>query len=194
MAKNWLKQFFSVIESAYPKEKKWTDPEWTEFMKKVMERVAKRMKCYVVQRRPHIKNESWEYLKIDAFFISNSDYERLNKKTKKGWDPFVLPQTVIELENSNDKNKISYCLWKILCIRAPLRVLICYQNGTIKVSRLRKHLEGVIRQGRLMKGAEGDLLVIIGDDSVKEDAKWDEYFCTFQWQNDRLEKVKLPEW
>lgn len=193
MAKKWVKQFFSVIESAYPKKKRWTDPEWTEFMKKVMERVAKRMKCYVVQRGPHIKNESWEYLKIDAFFISNSDYDRLIKKTRKGWDPFVLPQTVIELENSNDKNKISYCLWKILCIRSPLRVLICYQDGTTKVKRLRKHLEGVIQQGHLMKGAEGDLLVIIGDESIKEDSKWDEYFHTFQWQNDRLEKLKLPE-
>jgi hypothetical protein len=75
------------------------------------------------------------------------------KEDNGQYDPFVLPRAVVELENTYDVKKISYCQWKILCIRAPIRVLICYQNGGEKVKYLKEHLENVIWQGSLMKGA-----------------------------------------
>jgi len=192
----WLNYFIRVVVSKhqeYPKDKKWKDPEWTRFMKEVMGRVGEEMNCEVARIRPENKEESGEYLTIDAFFIDKAAYDPRQKYDK--WDPFVLPRAVVELENKYyDSEKISYCLWKILCIRAPIRVLICYQKGADKVTTLKQHLEDVIWQGSLMKGTDGDLLVIIGDDDLVDEASWEEYFNVFEWRNDRLEKIEGLEW
>ena len=190
--KSWLKCFAQVIEAerklSGPSTTSPKDSEWTEFMQKVTDIIADKMNCWVARLRPEDKARSGEYLNIDAFFVDNAAFNPKNKLT--GYDPFVLPRAVVELENSFDINKISYCLWKILCIRAPIRVLICYQGDSIKVQKLKERLEEVIQDGGLMKGATGELLVIIGNESVK---KWKSYFkgflSVFEWRNDRLEKV-----
>jgi hypothetical protein len=156
-----------------------------------MEQISEKMNCFVARLRPENKQLSYEYLNIDAVFIDKAEYD-LIKGSK--WDPFVLPRAVVELENRFDRNKISYCLWKILCVRAPIRVLICYQSNPNNVTTLKQHLESVIWQGSLMKETEGDLLVIIGDDSTGVEASWGERFSVFEWRNDRLEKVEGLEW
>jgi len=188
--------FTRIIKSEYqkyPKGKKWADPEWTEFMRKVMDCVAEAMRCEVARLRPENKEESGEYLNIDAFFIDKSAYN--DKKLVKPYgDPLVLPSAVVEFENSYDIEKISYCLWKTLCIRARIRVLICYQSSKDKVESLKNKLEDVVRNGRLMKEADGDLLVIIGNERVGEEAPLEEYFTAFEWQNDRLEKIENLKW
>ncbi len=191
----WLNYFISTVGSVYkkqPKEKDWKDSEWTEFMRKVMDGVGKKMNCRVVRRRPENKEWSGEYLNIDAFFIDKAEDDLIKEESE--YDPFVLPRAVVELENSDDKMKISYCLWKILCVRAPIRVLICYQSSRDKVTNLKQHLEGAIWQGSLMKGTDGDLLVIVGDESSWNKASWGEYFSAFEWRNDRLEKIEGLEW
>ena len=90
-------------------------------------------------------------------------------------------------------NKITYCAWKILCVRAPIRVLICYQKSMDKILSLSKHLEDVIWQRGLLKGDDGELLVIIGNDK-KGDSNWEDYFSIFEWRNDGLEKIEGLEW
>jgi len=164
--------------------------EWTEFMGKVLDRVANKMGCYVIRRRPKRKEESGEYLNIDAIFIDNAEYDLLKEKD---WDPFVLPRAVVELENSSDINKISYCLWKILCLRASIRILVCYQNNKNRVRSLKEHLENVIWSGSLMKGTDSDLLVIIGSDSAKNE-DWGKYFTVFEWRSDRLKNIQGLSW
>ena len=131
--------------------------------------------------------------RLNIWIVDNAEYDLIKES---GWDPFALPRTVVELENNYDRMKISYCLWKILCVRAPIRALICYQRNTDKVITLKQHLENVIWQGSLMKGTDGDLLVIIGDDSALDKASWScgEYFTVFEWRNDRLEKIEGLEW
>ena len=194
----WLMYFIREIDSTFDKSdakgKRWIDSKWTEFMRSVLDCVADKMDCYVARLRPENKAESGEYLNIDAFFIDNAEYDIIKEKADSEWDPFILPRAVVELENSYEVKKISYCLWKILCLRAPIRVLICYQRDTKGVTSLAKRLEGIIWQGSLMKGTDGDLLVIIGDDSAGDDASWREYFTIFEWRNDRLEIIKGLEW
>jgi len=160
-------------------------------MRDVMDGVAEKMNCRVARLRPENKELSGEYLNIDAVFIDKAEDDLIEGSK---WDPFVLPRAVVELENRDDRMKISYCLWKILCVRAPIRVLICYQSNTDKVTILKRHLEGVIWQGSLMKGTDGDLLVIIGDESAGDEASWGKYFSVFEWRNDRLEKLEGLEW
>ena len=189
---SWLKYFEQVITCERKQSSLGTSPrdrEWTSFMQKVMDTVGDKMNCTVTRLRPEDKTRSGEYLTIDAFFVDKEAFNSKNNSTE--YDPFVLPRAVVELENSDDVNKISYCLWKILCIRAPIRVLICYQGNSIKVQKLKERLEEVIQDGGLMKDATGDLLVIIGNESVKE---WKSYFSdcfsVFEWQDDRLGKIK----
>ncbi|MBA7689481.1 hypothetical protein ES703_97988 [subsurface metagenome] len=55
-------------------------------------------------------------------------------------------------------------------------------------------LEDVIWQGSLMKGTDGDLLVVMGDDSTGTEASWAEYFSVFEWRNDSLQKIEGLEW
>lgn len=193
----WLHYFTRIVASErqkhpHPKGKRWANSDWTKFMRIVMDGVAKNMNCYVARLRSENKELSGEYLNIDAVFIDTAEYDLIKKEGK--WDPFVLPRAVVELENSYAIEKISYCLWKILCVRAPIRVLICYQSNKDKITTLKQHLEGVIWQGSLMKGTDGDLLVIIGDEGAGREGSWGEYFSVFEWRNDRLEKLEGLEW
>jgi hypothetical protein len=190
----WLHYFTQVMKAEYgkhPKDEKWTDPQWTEFMRAVMDGVGEKMNCYVARLRPDDEENSGEYLNIDAIFFDNAEYELVRSKE---WDPFALPRAVVELENNDDPDKISYDLWKTLCVRAPIRVLICYQKGADKVTSLKKRLESVIWSGSLMKGTDSDLLVIIGDESVGDEMPRGKYFNVFEWRNDSLQRMEVPEW
>jgi hypothetical protein len=191
----WLNHFTRIVVSEHqkhPQGVKGGDSGWTEFMQSVMDRVAEVMNCRVARIRPENEDESGEYLNIDAMYIDNAAYIPKNKYDR--YDPFVLPRAVVELENSDKLDKISYCLWKILCIRAPIRVLICYQRGADKIITLKQCLEDVIWQGSLMKESDGDLLVIIGDDRLRDEASWEEYFSIFEWRSDELERIEDLEW
>jgi len=195
----WLNYFIEMIVAKrpkYPDEQGSKDTKWTEFMREVMDGIGKKMNCHVARIRPENKEMSGEYLNIDAVFIDNSEYDLRQEDSE--WDPFVLPRAVVELENEYKIDQIAYCLWKILCIRAPIRVLICYQRTLDEVATLTQYLENVIWQGSLMKGTDGDLLVIIGDESDVRATTWGtyfgEYFSVFEWRNDRLEKIEGLEW
>jgi hypothetical protein len=192
----FLKHFFEVIEQEGEEKKNddiWDGGNWTKFLRSVMLGVGEKINCEVIQLGTEDIESKGERLNIDAFFIDKIDKADFELTKNNGWGPFVLPRAVVELENDIKHDKISYDLWKILCIRAPIRVLVCYQGDAGKVKTLRKKLEDVIWRGSLMKGTDGDLLVIIGDQTVKYregDWDWSEYFTIFEWRNDRLEKVE----
>ena len=103
---------------------------------------------------------------------------------------YVLPVVVVEHENSTNTDKVAYCLWKILCIRSPVKVLICYQRNKEDIALLRQKLEDVIWKESLMTGSNSDLLIIIGDESIFEDSEWRDYFNFFEWRNDSLTEIK----
>jgi hypothetical protein len=184
-----LKEFAKIIDQKYEerKEKQWTDPKWTEFMGEVFDDVAKKMNCHAARRRPGDKEDSGEYLGIDAVFIDKSEYGSM----EESWNPSGLPCAVVEHENRYAPKIISYALWKILCVRASIRVLICYQDNKRNVNSLKEKLEDDIWQGSLMKGTNADLLVIIGN-SVEEDQPWSVYFTVYEWRSDSLKKITVP--
>ena len=164
--------------------------QWTEFMGKVLDVVGDKINCVTIRSRQKStkKDPSGEYLDIDAFYFDKKDYD-LPIGIGDDEDPFALPMAVVELENSFDFNKIAYCLWKVLCVRAPIRALICYQKGIDAVASLAKHLEDVIWQRDLLKNDDGDLLIIIGNDK-KGESDWEDFFSVFEWRGDRLEKIE----
>jgi len=75
---------------------------------------------------PETRNE---YLGIDVMAFSDS---------KVTW-PF--PIAAIELENSERQERIAYSLWKVLCIRAPLRIVFCYRPERRDAPPLIRHLK-----------------------------------------------------
>jgi hypothetical protein len=131
----------------------------SEFMGRILDVIGDKMNCVVVRSRPKLTQK--EYLDMFAFYFDKSDYD-LQIGMSDYEDPFSLPSAVVELENKFDINKITYCAWKVLCVRAPIRVLICYQKGIDKIISLSKHLEEVIWHRGLLKDDNGDFFVIIG--------------------------------
>jgi hypothetical protein len=187
---NWLREFMPALIEFEKESFSRTSSEWTQFMGKVLDRVARKTKCYAAMRRIRPKRDEYsgEYLNIDAIFFDESAYDNWENDD---WDPPILPSAAIELENDYDPKKITYCLWKLLCIRAHLRILIGYQRQLDRIESLKAHLEKVISENRLMEGDPGSLLVIIGDDSLPNESEWKEYFNIFQWNDDGLTRVPI---
>ena len=52
-----------------------------------------------------------------------------------------FPVAAIELENSADEDRIAYSLWKVLCLRAALRIVYCYRQSRDECAAMRRHLE-----------------------------------------------------
>lgn len=189
-ATDFVSQFFRALDAVpYPSDP-YEDNQWTEFIGKTMDAVADSFDCRLARRRPASAGpgESGEHLGIDHTFFSGRDAKRLNFN-RYGRDPLALPSAVVESENGYDIDRISYCLWKTTCLRAPLKVLVCYQKGTKKVEQLQKHLEDVLREGLLADKGSGQVLVIIGDDSLPEAITWKQYFGAFLWEGDSLKTL-----
>ena len=76
-----------------------------------------------------------------------------------------FPAAVIELENSQSDDRVAYSLWKVLCLRADLRIVFCYRRTVAKGSALMRSLreeaiEAIGVAGRMK--LEGETLVVIG--------------------------------
>lgn len=82
-----------------------------------------------------------------------------------GWR---FPAAVCELENSADAELVAYSLWKVLCVRCPLRILFCYcadaTEGPAFVASLRSSVvEALPLEERV--ALEGETLVVVGSRS-----------------------------
>lgn len=94
-----------------------------------------------------------EYLGIDVMAFAQG---------KTRWR---FPAAVIELENSQSDDRVAYSLWKVLCLRADLRIVFCYRRSLAKGSALMRSLreeaiEAIGVAGRMK--LEGETLVVIG--------------------------------
>lgn len=190
----WVLYFIKAIDALYEERQDktdWTASSWTTFLGNVLDKVALKSNYYVVRRRPANQEESGEYLNIDGLFFDNNDY---NDSIPEGHDPRVLPRAAIELENSYSQDKIAYCLWKLMCIRTPIKILICYQSNTENLANLKDHLEKVMLKGNLTKENKADVIVIIGDESISDEKPWQDYYSVFEWQDNRFTRMQGSEW
>jgi hypothetical protein len=94
-----------------------------------------------------------EYLSLDvmAFPAEGGDWR--------------FPIAVMELENSRDDARIAYSLWKVLCVRAALRIVFCYrpqaEQGAALVHRIGAQVVGALSIPERMT-LQGETLVVIG--------------------------------
>jgi hypothetical protein len=100
-----------------------------------------------------------EYLALDVIAFSKSEAR------------WPLPVAVFELENSKDDDRVAYSLWKVLCVRATLRIVFAYRSdvkaGVELVGRLTNSVIGglSIDERRAIKG---ETSLIIGNRGVAE--------------------------
>lgn len=72
-----------------------------------------------------------EYLGLDVTAFSGA--------SDAGW---TFPVAVFELENSPSDERVAYSLWKVLCVRAPLRFVFAYRRSAAEATAL---LDGLAR-------------------------------------------------
>jgi len=76
-----------------------------------------------------------------------------------------FPAAVFELENSRRDDKVAYSLWKVLCVRARLRVVFCYRRDVGAGSALVRYLaDAVVGSLPIEERANlvGETLLIVG--------------------------------
>lgn len=95
-----------------------------------------------------------EYLTLDAVAFEAAG--------KLRWR---FPTAAFELENSPSDDRVAYSLWKVLCVRADLRVVFCYRRDPAEASELIRELaEQVVQSMEIptRTGIGGETLVIVG--------------------------------
>lgn len=107
------------------------------------------------------------------------------------WPP---PLAVFELENQ--KERAGYSLWKVICIRAPLRVVFAYRNDWEQVRELVRELADDVLGGltvpeRLAIG--GELLLITGSRGEGETFPYG-FFKIWRYNANTANFEKYPGW
>jgi hypothetical protein len=95
-----------------------------------------------------------EYLALDAVAFESAGDRR-----------WRFPVGVFELENSPTDDLVAYSLWKVLCVRASLRVVFCYRRDASEGAGLVRHLAKEVVQSMeipMRSALVGETLVIVG--------------------------------
>lgn len=108
---------------------------------------ARRFECELLPVRRS------EYLALDVMAFAAAD---------RNW---LFPTAVMELENSREPDKIAYSLWKVLCVRAELRIVFCYRRDAEDAPGLIQHLRRDVIDAMGLHGRvklEGRTFVVVG--------------------------------
>ena len=76
-----------------------------------------------------------------------------------------FPAAAIELENCKDDNRIAYSLWKVMCVRAELRIVFCYRREPTHGSELMRYLREEVIDSLALKERmllTGETVVVVG--------------------------------
>ncbi len=104
--------------------------------------------------------------KLELLSVSRSEYLTMDLVAFADEETrWRFPVATMELENSQDVDKIAYSLWKVLCVRAALRVVFCYRRSPQEDPALVRFLRDEV-VGSMVIGDRADLgtevLVVVG--------------------------------
>ncbi len=109
---------------------------------------------------------SAKWHKLELLPVSQSEYLTMDlvvfADAETRWR---FPVAAIELENSQDVDKIAYSLWKVLCVRAALRVVFCYRRSTHEGPALVRFLGNEVVGAMVIADRVdlgGEVLVVVG--------------------------------
>ncbi len=100
-----------------------------------------------------------EYLAVDVMAFGDGT---------KRWR---FPVAIAELENSQGTDRAAYSLWKVMSIRADLRIVICYRRRPEDGPTLIRFLEADVVQAMGLVGRvslEGETVVAVGSTNEAE--------------------------
>lgn len=120
-----------------------------------------------------------EYLGMDAMAFEDSEPVTTSESRWR------FPVAVFELENSRRDDRVAYSLWKVLCVRAKLRVVFAYRDDWERARELIAKLTAEVI-GRMTiderTSLPGETLLVIGSRGEGETFPWG-YFKL--WRLDR---------
>lgn len=104
--------------------------------------------------------------KLDLLPVGRSEYLALDVTAfSKGESRWRFATVIAELENSRRQDLIAYSLWKVLSVRAEMRVVFCYRDESADMPELLRHLQrdvvdamGVVTRSAL----DGHTMVVCG--------------------------------
>ena len=105
--------------------------------------------------------------KLEMLPVIQSEYLSLDVVAfAPGLTRWQFPVAVFELENNGDEDRIAYSLWKLLCVKADLRVVFCYrkraEDATPLVRELSDEVVKAMTAGSRSR-LEGETLVVVGN-------------------------------
>lgn len=86
----------------------------------------------------------------------------------EGGKRWSFPVVVMELENSKREDQIAYSLWKVLSVRADMRIVFCYRRSEEEIPLLLRHLKEEVIEAMGLTGRvklEGATLLVVGSRS-----------------------------
>lgn len=113
-------------------------------------------------RSNRLPESASEYLALDAMAFPHRDGSSLR---------WPMPLAVFELENSPRDDRVSYSLWKVLCVRAPLRFVFAYRRDWSQTRELVDHLAANVIGGLSPEermAISGDTAVVTGSRGESE--------------------------
>ncbi len=110
--------------------------------------------------------------KLELLPIHRSEYLALDVMAfAAGEKRWRFPVAVMELENSAREDQIAYSLWKVLSVRAELRIVFCYRKHGEETPVLLRHLRDEVVEAMGLAGRvklEGATLLVVGSRSESE--------------------------
>jgi len=110
--------------------------------------------------------------KLELLPIPRSEYLALDVMAfPEGEKRWRFPVAVMELENSAREDQIAYSLWKVLSVRADLRIVFCYRRNGDEIPALIRHLRDEVVEAMGLAGRvklEGATLLVVGSRSESE--------------------------
>ena len=115
-------------------------------------------------RSNHLPQSGEEFLGMDVMAFATLEDSSISE-----WQ---FPSIVFELENSSQDDRVAYSLWKVLCVRAPLRVVFAYRKTWELCADLVRALTDQVV--RLMPKADyfGETVLVIGSRAEGESFPW----------------------
>ncbi len=110
--------------------------------------------------------------KLELLPVSRSEYLGLDLMAfPEGDKEWRFPIAAMEFENSKSDDRIAYSLWKVLSVRADLRVVFCYRRKSEDGPALVKFLRDEVIQAMGLTGRmnlEGETLLVVGSRAESE--------------------------
>jgi len=110
--------------------------------------------------------------KLELLPIHRSEYLALDVVAfAEGERRWRFPSAIMELENSAREDQIAYSLWKVISVRADLRIVFCYRMNRDEIPDLIRHLREEVVEAMGLAGRiklDGKTLLVIGTRSESE--------------------------